>query len=87
MGDWVILEILVALLAGVVGGVLSRFIPALPKRKGKPPLIEPGKPGDHVYKVGFRGARKSFGSDLLAAKAYRKANPGAVLIADGVNRG
>ena len=81
------IEILVALIAGLVGGLLSRYIPALPKRKGKTTPIKLTVPGVHNYVVLFQGTRKGFGGNLIAAKEYRKDNPGAVLIADGVNRG
>ena len=82
MGDWVIVEILVALLAGLVGGVLSRWIP-LPR---KAPYIEPVS-GPHTYEVRRGDEVLYLGSDLRIAKVRRHDNPGSVLIADGVNRG
>ena len=73
------IEILVALLAGLVGGVLSRWIP-LPK---KAPYID----GPHTYEVRRDDKVLYLGSDLRMAKTRRQENPGSALIADGVNRG
>lgn len=81
------IEVLIALVAGLIGGLLSRYIPAFPKRLGKPALVELGKPGKHSYEVRRKGVVLYIGPDLVRAKMSRTANPGAVLIADGVNRG
>ncbi len=81
------IEILLALLAGVVGGVLSRWIPSLPK-KVPPPLIGfPAVTAGSRYEVmqGFECLYE--GGDLAIAKAHRADNPGSILIADGVRRG
>lgn len=76
------IEILVALLAGVIGGILSRWIP-LPK---KVPLLQEVS-SSHHYTVQHGMKLLYEGGDLRMAKARRQENPGAVLIADGVNRG
>lgn len=68
--------ILVALVAGVIGGLLSRYIPTFFLGSG-----------EHNYEVRRGSVVLYVGHDLRKAKARRKANPGAVLIADGVNRG
>ncbi len=77
MGDWLILF---AGLAGVIGGILSRWIPL---RKNRPPNVEPST---HSYEV--RGKKRFYkGGDLHKAKVFRDDNPGSTLIADGVSRG
>ena len=76
------IEVLIALVAGVVGGILSRWIP-LPK---KAPYIKEVE-GPHSYRVRRDKEVLYRGSDLRLAKTRRRDNPGAVLIADGVNRG
>ncbi len=81
------IEILVALVAGLVGGLLSRYIPALPQRWGKPTLVKLGKPGEHLYEVKHGAVHLYAGPDLHVAKEHRREHPGSVLIADGVNRG
>jgi hypothetical protein len=84
------IEILVALLAGVVGGVLSRWIPAFPKKKDvRPDIFDLSAigVGEEVYEVELGDECLYLGGDLHIAKALRTENPGAVLIADGVNRG
>ena len=78
------IEVLVALLAGVIGGILSRWIP-FPKKTPSLPHIK--VEGPHHYKVKLGAAVLYAGDDLHIAKAQRGAYPGAVLIADGVNRG
>ena len=78
------IEVLLALVAGVVGGILSRWIP-FPKKT--PPLPRIKVEGSHQYEVKLGGALLYAGPDLHMAKAQRGAYPGAVLIADGVNRG
>ena len=77
------IEILVALLAGLVGGILSRWI-RFPK---KVPDLPQEVGSLHHYTV-TRGAELFYeGGDLHMAKIRRQDNPGSVLIADGVNRG
>ena len=79
------IEILLALLAGVIGGIGSRWIP-LPKKVPPLPYVKEVE-GPHSYMV-TRGAELFYeGGDLRMAKNRRQENPGAVLIADGVNRG
>ena len=81
------IEILVALVAGLVGGLLSRYIPALPKKWRKKSLTKSSGPGEHLYEVKHGAVHLYAGPDLHLAKEHRRENPGAVLIADGVNRG
>ena len=81
------IEVLVALIAGLVGGLLSRYIPALPKKWRKKALTKLSAPGEHLYEVKHGASVLYSGSDLHLAKTQRKVYPGAVLIADGVNRG
>lgn len=78
------IEVLVALLAGVIGGILSRWIP-LPKKTPPLPHLKAG--GSRQYEVKLGETLLYAGDDLHMAKAQRGAYPGAVLIADGVNRG
>ena len=78
------IEIFLALVAGVIGGILSRWIP-FPKKT--PPLPRIKVEGSHQYEVKLGAAVLYAGDDLHIAKAQRGAYPGAVLIADGVNRG
>ena len=81
------IELLLALITGLVGGLLSRYIPALPWRRKQVPAIEIGEPGEYKYKVERGEAVLYVGDDLHTAKMNRQAYPGSVLIADGVNRG
>ena len=77
-------EVLLALVAGVIGGILSRWIP-FPKKT--PPLPHIEVDSSHEYMV-TRGVEMFYeGGDLHMAKIRRQENPGAVLIADGINRG
>ncbi len=79
------IEVLLALVAGVIGGILSRWIP-FPKKTPALPRIKAVE-GSHQYEVKLGAAVLYAGDDLHIAKAQRGAYPGAVLIADGVNRG
>ena len=81
------IELLLALIAGLVGGLLSRYIPALPWRRKQTKAIEAGEPGEHKYEVRRGTVVLYVGVDLHEAKIQRIAYPGSVLIADGVNRG
>ncbi len=78
MGDWLILF---AGLAGVIGGILSRWIPL---SKNRPPNVESST---HSYEV-RRGKKRFYkGGDLHKAKVFRDDNPDSVLVVDGVSRG
>ena len=79
------IELLFAFIAGLVGGLLSRYIPALPWRRTK--AIESDGPGEHKYEVRRGTVVLYVGVDLHEAKIQRIAYPGSVLIADGVNGG
>ena len=81
------IELLLAFIAGLVGGLLSRYIPALPWRRKQTKAIEADVPDEHKYEVRFGQAVIFAGDDLHMAKVHRRENPGSVLIADGVNRG
>ena len=81
------IELLVALVAGLIGGLLSRYIPTLSKRKGKTTPIKLTVPGVHNYVVKHGAVHLYAGPDLHVAKEHRREHPGSVLIADGVNRG
>ena len=81
------IELLLTLIAGLVGGLLSRYIPALPWRRKQTKALEVGIPGKGEYEITLKGVRLYQGSDLHSAKQIRHDHPGSVLIADGVNRG